>query len=88
MNSSCPGSPRLAAGKSTSSGQEMPWMHKPQGVMVIKEGEFGSVTKSTSQFWNLTPCVIDRIEYTDCTKALNHTSKTPGNQETTSHFKT
>lgn len=60
-------------------------MHKAQGIMVIKEGEFGSVTKSTSRFWNSTPCVI---EYTIFTKALNHASKTPGNQEATSHFKT
>lgn len=85
MNSPCPRSPRLAAGKSTSSRQEMSWMYKPQGITVIKEGEFGSVTKSTSQFWNSTPCVI---EYTNITKALNHASKTPGNQEATSHFKT
>lgn len=37
---------------------KMSWMCKPQGIMVIMEGEFGSVTKSTSQFQNFIQCVI------------------------------
>lgn len=58
MNSPCPRSPRLDKEKSMNSLQKMSWMRKPQGIMVIMEGEFGSVTISTSQFQNFIQCLI------------------------------
>lgn len=60
-------------------------MQKPQGAMVIMEGEFGSVTKSTPWLQNFTQHVV-RVECTIFTKTLNLPSKAPGNQEMISHF--
>lgn len=71
--------------KPMNNRQEMFWMQKPQGAMVIMEGEFGSVTKPTPWLQNFTQHVV-RVECTIFTKTLNLPSKAPGNQEMISHF--